>query len=302
MTAEALPGLHVVRIGHGGHEPMHPAGDPVPAYAASGCFDLLGPPTVVDPDAPASLPTEPVAALGVIGGAIAQAVAAGARTGQPVLVVGGNCTVTPGIVGGLQAAHGADARIGLVWFDAHGDFNTPRTTFTGRLGGMPVAVAAGLAYPAWREAAGMAAPLPTDRILFVDVRNLDQPEAALLRATDAVVTAVTPADDLRRAIADLAARCDRLYLHVDADVLDAALVPNHPTVEPNGPGLDDTLAAMDVVLATGKVAAFALVSVFAGGDGGDRSLESGLELLRGGLESWRRHGWPGAAAGASGRV
>ena len=83
--------------------------------------------------------------LGLIGGEIAEAVAAGRRAGEPALVAGGNCAAPPGVLGGLQQAHGPAARIGLVWFDAHGDFNTPRTTLSGMLGGMPVAVAAGLA-------------------------------------------------------------------------------------------------------------------------------------------------------------
>ena len=101
----------------------------------------------------------------------------------------------------MQQAHGADARIGLVWFDAHGDFNTPRTTLSGMLGGMPVAVSAGLGWPHWRELAKQAAPLPTDRIVMVDVRNLDAPEEQLVRATDIVIAAPAagfPGEDLQR--------------------------------------------------------------------------------------------------------
>ena len=143
----------------------------------------------------------------MIGGEIAAAVAAGRRAGKPVLVVGGTCDAVPGIMGGLQQAHGPAARIGLVWFDAHGDFNTPGTTLSGMLGGMPVAVAAGLALPRWRRASRQMAPLPTDRIVMVDVRNLDPAEEQLIRATDVVIAAPAagfPGQDLRQAIADLA--------------------------------------------------------------------------------------------------
>ncbi|MDQ3225471.1 MAG: arginase family protein, partial [Chloroflexota bacterium] len=238
---------------------------------------------------------EPTINLGLIGGEIAEAVAKGRRAGKPVLVVGGSCAVVPGVVGGLQKAHGPAARIGLVWFDAHGDFNTPRTTLSGMLGGMPVAVSAGLAYPRWREMSHQPAPLPTDRILMVDVRNLDPAEEQLIRATDVIIAAPAsefPGDDLKQAVHDLAARCDLLYLHVDADILDARYVPNHHTKEPNGPSMDQVLAAIDTVMATGKVGLFALVSIWADGDGGDIALASGVELLRGGMESWRRHGSP----------
>jgi arginase len=232
-----------------------------------------------------------IANLGALGDAIAREVAAGARAGKRVVALGSNCTTLPGILGGLQEVHGPDAKLGLVWFDAHGDFNTPRTTLSGMLGGMPVAVSAGLCYPTWREASHLAAPIPTDRILMVDVRNLDPAEEQLIRATDVQIASVGPgfAGDrpIGEAVADLAARCDAIYLHIDSDILDASLTPNHGTKEPNGPGVAETVEAIGAVLATGKVIAFGLVSVNSAGEGGDISLASSLDMLRGGLARWR---------------
>ena len=88
------------------------------------------------------------------GARIAAAVAAGVRAGRQPLLVGGNCTGVPGMVGGLQQGHGPLTRIGLVWIDAHGDFHTPRTSADGLLGGMPVATVAGFCQPSWRRATG----------------------------------------------------------------------------------------------------------------------------------------------------
>lgn len=294
MATEPRSGLHVVQVRYFHGEPWPAATDPVPAYVASGVYDLLGAPTVLTPEfADTRRSTEPTETIGLIGGEIAAAVAAGHEAGKPVLVVGGACDVLPGVIGGLQKAHGPTARIGLVWFDAHGDFNTPRTTLTEMLGGMPVAVAAGLAYPRWRELSHQPAPLPTDRIVMVDVRNLDPAEEQLIRATEVVIAAPAPGFpgvDLGEAIRDLASRCDLIYLHVDSDVLDARYVPNHFTPEPDGPNIEQIQAAIDTVMATGKVAAFGVVAVWAGGDGGDTAVASAVELLRGGLESWRQHG------------
>src|SRR5919106_266086 len=284
---ERVPGLQVVQIRYQGSERAAPGSDPVDAYAASGAYERLGEVTVVEPEFPEEQrDEEPTVNLGLIGGEIADAVAAGRRAGKPVLVVGGNCAAVPGVVGGLQEAHGPAARLGLVWFDAHGDFNTPRTTLSGMLGGMPVAVSAGLAYPRWRELSGQTAPLPTDRILMVDVRNLDPPEEQLIRATDVVIAAPAPGfpgEDLQEAVRDLAARCDYLYLHIDSDILDERYVPNHRTPEPNGPSMEEVLAAIDTVMATGKVAAYAVVSIWTDGEGGKTALDSGLQLLHGGL-------------------
>lgn len=296
MTAATSPGLHVVRVRYEGHEPFRPDGDPTASYADSGAYAVFGQPSVGEPAFPeAERVADPVVNLGLIGGEIAAEVARGRREGRPVLVVGGTCAVVPGVVGGVQEAHGPAARIGLAWFDAHGDFNTPETTRSGMLGGMPVAVSAGLAHPAWRERSRLLAPLPTDRILMVDVRNLDPAEADLIRAVGIEVAAPAPGfpgADLEQAVADLADRCDLIYLHVDADILDERFMPNHPTREPNGPDTRQVLAAIEAVMRTGKVGAFALVSVWADGEGGDVALASGIDLLRGGLDAWRRHGGP----------
>jgi arginase len=298
MALEKMPGLHVVQVRYFGDEPAPADRDPVARYRASGAYETLGEATVIEPHFPeARRVAEPTDNLGLLGAEIADAVAAGRRAGKPVLVVGGNCASVPAVVGGMQEAHGPGARIGLVWLDAHGDFNTPRTTLSGMLGGMPVAVSAGLAYPRWRQWSKQAAPLPTDRILMVDVRNLDDAEEQLIRATDVVIAAPAagfPGEDLQQAVQRLAEECDLIYLHVDSDILDERYVPNHMTKEPNGPSMEQVLAAIDTVMATGKVATFAVVAVWAGGEGGDTGVESGLALLRGGLESWRRHGSAGA--------
>ncbi|MGH9173261.1 MAG: arginase family protein, partial [Vicinamibacterales bacterium] len=287
----------VVPVRYGGSAPTAPDREVVDSYAAAADYGVFGAvPTVSEPRFPeGSRSDEPTVNLGLIGGEIARSVAEGRRGGQPVLVVGGNCAITPGVIGGLQDVHGPAAKIGLVWFDAHGDFNTPRTTLSGMLGGMPVAVAAGLAWPRWRELSLQPAPLPTDRIVMVDVRNLDPAEEQLVRATDVVIAAPAagfPGDDLREAVADLAERCDMLYLHIDSDILDERYVPNHGTKEPNGPDMEQVLAAIETVMATGKVVVFALVSVWPDGEGGDVAVASGIEMLRGGLGSWKRHGYP----------
>lgn len=287
--------LHVVPVRYIGSTPVKPDADPVDTYAAEAGYDAFdGAPTTIEPRFPEDERTsDPTTDLGIIGAEIADAVTVGLNAGRATLVVGGSCSLVPGVVGGIQQAYGPTARIGLLWLDAHGDFNTPRTTLSGMLGGMPVAVSAGLAWPGWRELSKQTVPLPTDRIVMVDVRNLDEAEERLIRATDVVIAAPAPGfpgEDLGKAIDDLAAKCDVLYLHIDSDILDESLTPNHGTKEPNGPDMAQVLAAVDAMMATGKVAVFAVVSVWANGEGGDVMLRSGTELVRGGLESWRRHG------------
>ena len=263
------------------------------AYAESGVYQSSGlPASVVEPriseaELTGDVPTD----IGSLNGLIADEVAAARAENKVVLMTGGNCCHITGIVGGLQDAHGPEARIGLVWFDAHGDFNTPNTTLSGMLGGMPVAVCAGLCFPTWRQRSHIVAPLPTDRIVMTDVRNLDPAEETLVRAVGIPITAVAPGfpgEDLIPAINDLSDRCDLIYLHIDADILDESYTPDHGTREPNGPDMEQVLAAVDTVMSTGKVVAFAVVSVYAGGAGRDISVQAGIELIGGGLRAWTR--------------
>lgn len=297
MPNQKLSALEVIGVRYRASRPAQGDERSLNAYLAAGVYDHANIPVeIVEPVFPEMQRREAEPEnLGILGGTIAELVASARQKGKAVLMTGGDCTHITGVIGGLQDAHGAAARIGLVWFDAHGDFNTPKTTLSGMLGGMPVAVCAGLAFPHWREASHVVAPLPTDRILMVDVRNLDPAEAQLIQATDIVIAAPAagfPGADLQSAVADLAARCDLIYFHIDSDILDAAYVPNHGTREPNGPGLDQVKAAIETVMATGKVAVFAVVSVYGEGEGSQISVASGIELIKSGLESWRRHGMP----------
>lgn len=262
------------------------------AYLEQGVYQELPVPLdYTEPRMP-EIPTSstPVTEIGLLNGQIAGVVALARRANKAVLMTGGNCQHAPGVLGGLQDAHGSGARIGLVWLDAHGDFNTARTTLSGSLGGMPVAVCAGLTLPEWREGAHIAAPLPTDRILMADLRNLDPAEQQLIMATDAIVVPSLASEQVfGEAVSALASRADMIYLHIDADILDESYVPNHHTKEPHGPQMEQVLAAVDTVLATGQVVALAVVSVHFGGPS-ETDVASGVRLVRGALASWRRFG------------
>ena len=298
MSKRPLTGLQVVGVRYRYSHRAKRDERALDAYGRSGVYETaVVPYEVVEPEMPEEkrLPDEPDN-IGLLGGAIAEAVAHGRRAGRAILMTGGDCSHISGVLGGLQDVHGASVRVGLVWFDAHGDFNTPKTTLSGMLGGMPVAVCAGLAFPRWRELSHMVAPLPTDRIVMVDVRNLDAPEEALIKATDVVIAAAAKGFagvDLETAVSALADRCDMLYLHIDSDILDERYVPNHGTKEPNGPDMAQVLAAVDTVMATGKVAVTAVVSVYGEGEGSETTVASGVELIRGCLDAWRQYGMAG---------
>src|SRR5262249_15736502 len=87
-----------------------------------------------------------------------------------------------GMLGGLQKS-GRTAkplRVGMVFIDAHGDFNTPETTLSGMLGGMPVAIAAGQCLTRMRIKAGLEPAIPTRHIVEMCVRDTDPLEQEML--------------------------------------------------------------------------------------------------------------------------
>jgi len=239
--------------------------------------------------------------VGRLGSHTAQLVAAARANHAGVLVLAGDDTATVGVVSGLQKAHGAGARIGLVWLDAHGDFNTPETSYSGILAGMPVAILAGLAGPLWRGAAGLAAPVPTDRIVITGVRDLDEREATLLRSTN--VRVIEARDAIggiahQQAIARLAAVCEVICVHVDLDVLDPALIPSSITPEPGGLTVRQAADLIGEVLDTGKVGVLSFAGLNPGaGQLGRRSIASTMALIEASVPRWTSVG-PEAEADA----
>jgi arginase family enzyme len=125
--------------------------------------------------------------------------------------------------------------------------------------------------------------------MMIDVRNLDAEEEALIRATDVQIVRFSNDAEFSRAIEVVrafAARVDHLYVHIDADVLDASLQPNHPTVEPDGLSVAQTLALVEAAMEPGTVAAFGVVSINPEEPGGRISLQSGMDLIEGGVTRW----------------
>jgi arginase len=170
---------------------------------------------------------------------------------SPALIVSGDCTTSLGVLAGLQRA-GRD--VGIVWFDAHADFHTEATTTSGYLGGMPLALAAGVGALTLPDALDLRA-VHQSRIVLVDARDTDPGEHVLLEQC-AVVR--RPVQNLTEA--DLPA--GQLYLHVDVDVCDPDAVPDLLYPAPGGPTLDDVLGAVHRVAATGRVAALGIAATW----------------------------------------
>lgn len=179
--------------------------------------------------------------LGMALGHFADIVAKNERDGYFTVGLLATCPSMPGLVAGLQhSGQGrAPLRIGMLWLDAHPDFNTPETTRSGSLGGMPVAVATGRALWRMRLDAHLNPPLADRYVVMGGVRLVDPLEQQLLNKSKIEQLSV---DDLRNMTPAVFAQLDRLnrqtdkiYIHIDMDVLDPREVMGHGNKVPNGP-------------------------------------------------------------------
>ncbi|HWC82913.1 MAG TPA: arginase family protein [Pseudonocardiaceae bacterium] len=186
---------------------------------------------------------------------VAEAVRAVAADGQRPEVISGDCTVSLGVLAGLQAA-GIDA--GVVWFDAHGDVQTLETTTTGYIGGMPLRILSGYRPELIAEPIGLRAILQ-DRLLLVDARDLDPAEIDFLTGSDIRRSTV---DDIN---AD-SLPAGPLVLHIDLDVIDPEELSGMRVPAPGGPSAAAVLAAARRVLDSGRVCALDLACTWLPGN------------------------------------
>jgi arginase len=204
--------------------------------------------------------------MGLACGNFATLVADRSRRRQFVVGLLGNCTALLGMLAGLQRpeADREPRRVGMLFLDAHADFNTPETTLSGMLGGMPVAVAAGLCLGRLRLESGLDPAVPAARIVMAGLRDVDPLEQDLLEEHRIEVLTVeevrAQSPGLRRAMRRLASSTDVLYVHVDMDVLDTNEVPGHPTAVPGGLSSDELAGGLAEIVANEKVQALGIAS------------------------------------------
>lgn len=188
---------------------------------------------------------------------IATAVAASRAPSSFPLVLAGNCITSVGTIAGLGAG-----TTGVLWFDAHGDFNTPESTVGGFLDGMALATVVGRCWRSLTAGVPGFRPVAEQNVVLVGARDLDPVERDLLAASGIThLRAEDAAENLDGALDALGQRIDQLYVHVDLDVLDES--EGQANAYAGGQGLTrtDLLAALESAgrrcrLAAGAISAY----------------------------------------------
>jgi len=176
---------------------------------------------------------EEVKHLGVVRNVCAEVAGrAGAMVSEGLfpIFLGGDHSIALGTVSGVARALPDVLRTGLIWLDAHADFNTPETSPSGNIHGMPLSALTGRGHPALVEIGGEGPSVQTEDVVILGVRSVDREERNLLLEAGVRVYTIKEIDAygaasvVRRALKDLS-HLDRVHLSFDLDVVDPDVAP-----------------------------------------------------------------------------
>ncbi len=201
---------------------------------------------------------------------LAAAVADVPPAATPVVLGGDHALAMGSVAGVVRRARGG--RVGVLWIDAHADLNTPASSPSGNVHGMPLAHLLGHGDPRLLaaiggspRAAGGGVLAPED-LAFVGLRSVDPAERAFIRAHGLHATTMSDVDRLGiAAVAEAAlatlAHVDHLHVSIDADVLDPAVAPGVGTPVAGGLAYREAHLLMELLAASGRVGSVDLVEV-----------------------------------------
>jgi arginase len=199
-----------------------------------------------------------------MGRRIAGAIATSVQGGRFPLVLGGDHSLSIGSIRGAARQR----KLGVIWVDAHADFNTADTTPSGNIHGMPLAALCGLGDPRlvclWNETSPVLDPR---RVAVIGARDLDSGEKRNLRGAGVMVQSMEQIDRigmvaaLEKAIERVSRNVDGIYLSFDMDALDPRHAPGVGTPVPGGLTYREAHLACEVVAETGKLVGMEIVEV-----------------------------------------
>jgi arginase len=212
---------------------------------------------------------------------IARAVARASGEDRTPIVLGGDHSIALGTLGGMASVHGPGAAI---WFDAHGDLNTPETTPSGNIHGMPLGAALGRDTDSFASDAWPLPALNPEHVVLVGTRSLDDGEREYVRESGLGVYTMSEVD--RRGIEPVVREAlervaDATFVHVsvDMDVVDPDVAPGVGTPVRGGLSYREAHLAMELVAESGLLSSLEVVEVNPILDRGNETAALAVELV-----------------------
>ncbi len=190
------------------------------------------------------------------------------QEGALPLVIGGDHSLAAGSVGAsADFAAGQQRDIGLIWVDAHADMNTPQTTLSGNVHGMPLGALLGHE-PLELARIGTSFPkIKPEKTVLIGIRNLDDAEKTQVRDAGVHIFTMKDIDKLgianvmERAIAITTAATAGIHVSFDLDVCDPSIAPGVGTPVKGGFNYREAHMVMELLADTGRILAIDLVEI-----------------------------------------
>jgi arginase len=197
------------------------------------------------------------------------------------IFLGGDHSISIGTVSGVARSFG---RTGVIWLDAHADFNIPETSPSGNIHGMPLSVLTGRGYPELVSIGGEGASVRTEDVVILGLRSVDAKERGLLLEAGVRVYTMKEIDAygiasvVRRALRDLS-HLDRIHLSVDLDVVDPVVAPGVGTPVRGGLTYREAHLVMELINEAGIVTSLDVVEINPILDDRNGTAELAVELV-----------------------
>ncbi|MBL0938368.1 MAG: arginase [Gemmatimonadaceae bacterium] len=199
---------------------------------------------------------------------LAQWTATAVRDGVRPIVMGGDHSIAAGSVAGTATAFAEKGqRIGLLWLDAHADINTPETSLSGNVHGMPAAHLLGLGHPPLAQLASVYPAIRPEHLVYVGLRDLDEAEREAIRALGIRAFTMRDIDErglrsvMEEALQITTTGTAGVHVSFDLDWVDPAVAPGVGTPVQGGATRREAHLAMEIIHDSGAMLAMDLVEV-----------------------------------------
>jgi arginase len=190
------------------------------------------------------------------------------RAGDFPLVLGGDHSIALGSLAGVSAAHKAAGCVqGVLWIDAHGDFNTTETTLSGNIHGMILAASCGLGIPQLTDFYTNERKIDPKNVCYIGIRDLDPKERLLMKEAGVRVYTVSDIDrwGIAKTIGEITEffkeRVDTIHVSFDIDAIDPRFAPGVGIAVPGGLTYREVIFLMEELAKTELVSSADVVEV-----------------------------------------
>lgn len=222
-----------------------------------------------------------------ISDSVAAAVQESMEAGTIPITVGGDHSLSIGSIAGASNFYRQRGEnFGLIWLDAHGDINTPETTYSGNVHGMPLAVSLGKGDPKLVQLAGFSPKVHGKKTVLLGIRDVDPPEKSLIRQLGIHAFTMRDVDHLgmgkimELSLSAIGKDIAGLHVSFDLDVMDPEIAPGVSTSSRGGLNYREANLALTLLAETGLIKSIDIAELNPAHDLGNKTAELAVELIQ----------------------